>query len=195
MTQRTSSVAYVLIRLRVDGSDCLLLREHAKWRDWSLVGGHVEPEEQHDWFLTAMREANEELAPLSAGVDFDIIELPIGPEIWGPEPSRSAGDEPTVYRARWYALSFRRDPTDCLQLIPSGDFLLASFRAIESAHGSQEIAGLVRRLARDLEGGLRAIPLAWPESLPAASIDIAQQLPRELPEGQQNGSRTFPLER
>lgn len=172
MTPRTSHVAYVLIRLRVDGQDCLLLREHSKWRDWSLVGGHVEPDELHDWAIAARREASEELAPLVADADFTLHPWGGGPEVWGPEPSKSVGGVPTIYRAKWYFLTFRHAPSDCLSRLPRGEFLLASFDAIEATQPDDEIAGLVRRLSRQLRGGLGSIPLAWPDPMLRDGIGV-----------------------
>ena len=70
VTERHSDLALVLARVDVDGTPHWLLRRHAKWGDWSLIGGHVEPGEGDDWTLTAVREANEELEPrLHSGRD------------------------------------------------------------------------------------------------------------------------------
>ena len=90
VTERHSDLALVLARVDVDGTPHWLLRRHAKWGDWSLIGGHVEPGEGDDWTLTAVREANEELEPLICGVDFVIEPLPLDVSSWGPVASRSA---------------------------------------------------------------------------------------------------------
>jgi hypothetical protein len=94
---RESNVAYVLAKLRVRGVDYLLLHAHPKWGDWSLVGGHVEPTDR-DWDAAAIRETQEEMAPLRLGEDLDVEALSVPMSEWGPVPSVSAGGAPTRYR-------------------------------------------------------------------------------------------------
>ena len=53
MSIRQPDLALVVARIDVDGTPHWLLRRHPKWGDWSLVGGHVEPDEVLDWMLTA----------------------------------------------------------------------------------------------------------------------------------------------
>ena len=124
---RRSDIAYVIIALRKDGEDHLLLHRHAKWGDWSLVGGHVEPGEEHDWLVVARREAGEELAPLRAGEHFEVERIPLSLE-WGPEPSRSAHGEPTYYHAEYFVLRFTENPVELLRRLPSSDFRLVRLR-------------------------------------------------------------------
>src|SRR5262245_12771441 len=89
MSNRHSDVAFVAIRLlAADGSDVYLMREHESWGDLSFVGGHVEPNEGADFLKAAEREASEEMEPLRAGVDFEIVQNPIACGSWGPVPSR-----------------------------------------------------------------------------------------------------------
>ena len=93
---RRSDLAFVLPKLRIAGADYLLLHWHAKWGDWSLLGGHVEAGEEEDWSRAAVREANEELAPLRSGADFTVERQALSQLEWGPVPSRSHDNTPTI---------------------------------------------------------------------------------------------------
>lgn len=168
---RTSNVVYVLIRLPTADGPALLLRRHEKWGDWSLVGGHVEEHELEDWSLAAEREATEELEPLITGRDFVVTPVTPVPITWGPEASRSAQGERTIYHIQYFTLEFLRDPAELLQRLPPQEFLLVlehQLGATEHALGSP-----VHRARRFIEGGLEAVPRAWADVLD----------PRALPQG------------
>ena len=119
---RHSELALILIRLRINGDPCHLLIKHKKWDDWTFVGGHVEADERNDWARAAVRECNEELAPLRFGHDFTLLPLLDQPLRWGPVASKSAANEPTIYTAQLFALRFLRSPADCIGRLPRGDF-------------------------------------------------------------------------
>lgn len=119
---RYSELALVLIRLKINSEPYHVLIRHKKWGDWSFVGGHVEPNEKNDWACAAVRECNEELAPLSFGEDFTLLPLLDQPLRWGPLASKSANDEPTIYTAQVFALRFLKPPGECLARLPSDDF-------------------------------------------------------------------------
>ena len=106
---RHSKVVYILIRLRMNDRDHVVIQRHRKWGDWSFVGGHVEPHEETNWDLAAARAVEEELAPLRVGRDVQLVPLDHTPSTWGPVSSRSHKGKPTVYHARWYALQFLVD--------------------------------------------------------------------------------------
>jgi ADP-ribose pyrophosphatase YjhB (NUDIX family) len=156
---RHSHVVYVLIRLPTEGGSALLLRRHQKWGDWSLVGGHVEEWEMNDWRLAAAREADEELEPLATGQDFLITPIHAEPITWGPEPSRSAQGERTVYHIQYYALTFLRDPVSLLARLPATEFLLVSEHELDSTRHA--LGRPVHRAHRFLSGGLKTVPCAW----------------------------------
>jgi hypothetical protein len=159
---RRSDVVYIVVRLVIDGEDWFLLREHEKWGDLSLVGGHVEPNEIEDWPAAACREANEELAPLECGRDFDVVALPGGPERMGPRLSRSAGGSPTMYELAWFALIFLVDPVTCLARLSSKEFGLVKGADILSTPTDLRLSPLLANLALALRGGFSDIPPAWP---------------------------------
>lgn len=152
---RRSDVAYVLARLRAQGRDYLLLHAHRKWGDWSLVGGHVEAWEAHDWREAAAREVQEEMAPLRSGADFSVEPLDVDPSEWGPVPSRSAGGALTKYKVRWFVLRFKSDPCALLGKLPSSEFKLVP---IEQASALSSIA---KRAVDVLPAGWHSLPLAW----------------------------------
>lgn len=165
---RQSNVVYVLIRLPMRSGVALLLHLHEKWGDWSLVGGHVEDDERDDWAAAARREASEELEPLAAGRDFEVTPIHAEPFTWGPEASRSARGERTIYHIQYFALTFLRDPVALLEQLPAGKFMLVDERALE--HHAPALGSPVRRAHRYLEGGLEAVPPAWSEPLDEGAL-------------------------
>jgi len=160
---RTSDLALVLIRLTIQEEPHLVLIRHRKWGDWSLVGGHLEPEERSDWARAARRECNEELAPLRYGADFTLLPLLDRPVRWGPVPSRSAGNVPTIYTAQFFALRFLRPPAECLAQLPAENFCIV--READVAVSSP--AGDLPLPARALQS-VRRPSLAWDMPLSSA---------------------------
>ncbi len=165
---RKSDLAFVLPKLQVGGREYYLLHWHRKWADWSLIGGHVEAWETTNWRDTAVREANEELEPLRAGCDFEVERAPVAKLEWGPVPSRSHQDAPTLYRAEYYGLRFLVDPLVSLKRLPARSFALFDVEASSSGGLSDTLARVARQLKHP------AIPLSWSETMSAES------LPREL---------------
>ncbi|MFT5357761.1 MAG: hypothetical protein ACI9KE_004998 [Polyangiales bacterium] len=171
---RISDIVYVVARLKSAERTYFLLHAHAKWGDWSLVGGHVESHERDDWDAAARRETNEEMTPLVVGRDMSVEPLIRETIEWGPEPSRSAGGEPTVYRSRWYSLRFLRDPMDCLAQLAGDDFLLIEEERLEAGTDT-DITGLFRRLSEGRSSGLRDLPFAWPEVLDLETLPLERR--------------------
>ena len=153
-------MAYVLAKLRVRGVDHLLLHAHAKWGDWSFVGGHVERTDA-DWHSAAIRETQEEMTPLQLGRDIEVESLGVPASEWGPIPSMSAGGAPTCYRARWYVLRFKADPKILLKRLPKDQFILLPLNSVDQF---QPLSSLVRR-ANSLLDGWQNLPLAWETDL------------------------------
>ena len=173
---RHSDIAYVLVRVHAQGEDHLLLHRHAKWGDWTLVGGHVEAGEERDWCLAAAREANEEL-PWHLGCDFEVDRLELAVQ-WGPEPSRSASGEPTKYRAEYFLLRFLRDPRDLLRALPESEFRLVPLSAL-SGGTNLDVSTPVRLLMERVGTSLGEVPRSWHAELagvatPRAGRDAAE---------------------
>lgn len=159
---RTSDLALVLIRLTIRDQPHLVLIRHRKWGDWSLVGGHLEPEERADWARAARRECNEELSPLRYGTDFTLLPLLDQPVRWGPVPSRSAGDVPTIYTAQFFALRFLRPPAECLAQLRADDFRIVPESELTIVTSSDDLPLPARALR-----SVRRPSLAWDSALPS----------------------------
>jgi 8-oxo-dGTP pyrophosphatase MutT (NUDIX family) len=176
---RHSHIVYVLIRVPTPAGARLLLHLHEKWGDWSLVGGHVEDDERDDWAEAARREAGEELEPLAPGQDFVVSPMHAEPFTWGPEASRSARGERTIYHIQYYALTFLRDPVALLGKLPPSKFLLVNERELDST--PHALGSPVRRANRYLEGGLEAVPPAWGEPIDEAALEALTRAPSAAP--------------
>ena len=178
---RHSNVAYVLAKLRLRGEDYALLRAHPKWGDWSLVGGHVEPTDA-TWQAAAAREVEEEMAPLRCGDDLEVQPLDVPASHWGPVLSRSASLRPTNYRAQWYVLRFKRDPSELLARLPPADFGLV--RIADLAH-TPNLSSIIERAGALLPEGWASLPLSWQENLdhlPLEQLAVARER-RQLADG------------
>lgn len=163
---RRSRLAFAVAKLKVGGADHLLLNAHRKWRDWSLVGGHVEPTDADPW-AAAAREASEELAPLWYGVDMEVRREQLAVAEWGPVPSTSAGSVPTNYQVSYYLLELKSDPKECLARLPPGEFRLVLIGEVERR---QELSSVARRLGELLPGGWESLPLSWNGDLDDAPL-------------------------
>lgn len=164
---RHSELSLVLIRLKVNAEPHHVLIWHNKWHDWSFVGGHVESHEKNDWARAAVRECNEELAPLAFGQDFTLLPLLDQPLRWGPVPSKSANNEPTLYTAQIFALRFLRSPADCLARLPVDEFCLV--RESELIDNSQNSNALTARAIN------RVIPASLSWDIALSSLPLKSQ--------------------
>lgn len=172
--KRHSEVAYVFVRVDVGGEPLFLLRFHEKWGDWSLVGGHVEPDDG-DWAQTASREAEEELAPLKHGKDFVLLPMLRQPTTWGPVKSRSAGGAETKYTAQFFALRFLGDPARSLERLPAQDFLLVPRSKLERQPLLAAVAQTIDEARRRLPSGLKSVPAASERELSQALLATLQR--------------------
>jgi hypothetical protein len=168
---RHSELAHVVIRVPFGKQRYLLLRKNRKWHDWSLVGGHVEPGEEGDWACTAIRECEEELAPLKYMTDFIVVPLLRQPIRWGPVASRSAHGALTCYTAQLFALEFRRSPEECLARLPSEDFLMMPEERVPYANSG---AGFLDVIRRGLPTGFSQVPVSWQGTIDRAKISIPE---------------------
>lgn len=172
VTVRHSDLALVVARIDIGGTPHWLLRRHPKWGDWSLIGGHVEPDEVLDWMLTAVRESNEELAPLRCGVDIAVEPLLDDITSWGPVVSRSAQGAMTNYRVRWFQVRFLRDVAECLGRLPHADFALIPEPQISS---SSLVSSVAVRLLEESHRRTTTLPLAGRFDAGTIPLRIAAQ--------------------
>jgi 8-oxo-dGTP pyrophosphatase MutT (NUDIX family) len=168
MTRR-SDIAYIVARFALGNKRYLLLRKHPKWGDWSLVGGHVEPFEKRDWARAAIREAQEELDPLTFRRDFILLPLLRAPITWGPVPSQSARGALTEYTAQYFALRLTASPEESLARLPDDDFVLFDEDEVETTGAAN---GALAALRKSLAHGLDDVPLAADRRLSPAAIRI-----------------------
>lgn len=126
-------LAQIVIKIPVDSKPYFLLRWNSKWKDWGLVGGHVEPEEQGDYKATAIRESNEELVPWKHDKDFVIVPFPFRAITWGPVLSKSNGNTPTFYTSKFFYLMLLDEPRKMLDRLPMSSFVLLDKKAIDNS--------------------------------------------------------------
>jgi ADP-ribose pyrophosphatase YjhB (NUDIX family) len=172
---RHSEVSYVLVCLRIDGAPHFLLAHHTKWGDWSLTGGHVDPSEHGSWASAAAREVQEELPPLQHRKDFLLIPIFSRPVTWGPEESRSSGNQLTIYHAQFFAMELVVDPVQLFAAMNAQDLRLVPQAELERGR----VSGPLQILRAKLIGGLTSVPLAWPEGISRARLP--QQLFDAIP--------------
>ncbi len=157
MMPRHSHVSVVLFLLDIGGEAHLLLLRHWRWGDWSLVGGHMEGNETP--LQTAIRETEEELAPLRVHADIRVAPLFAEPVRWGPVLSRSAGT-PTRYTVWFHYGVFLVDPDLALARVHGARLGYLPMTALTQARWPRDITDILARL-RAAEGFSR-VPPAWP---------------------------------
>jgi len=168
---RQSHIACVIIGLNVGDELALLFLRHKKWKDWSLVGGHVEADEQGDWARTAARETEEELPPLVHKRDFVLLPL-LEPISWGPEKSKSAGGQLTNYTAQFFALKFLTNPMDLLRRLPKDQLLLIPESLLRGRGSVVDTGRVFQQVRRALGGALSSVPAAWDAPLARQRLPI-----------------------
>lgn len=158
---RRSSIAFVFVSFNVEGERTILLRANWKWKDWSFVGGHVEPGEEDDWRITAVRETQEEMPPLRESEDF-VVEDTRTVLSWT-APSKSAAGELTQYNVRCFILLFKRDPREFLSQLRNDEFIVASESWLKA--GPPHVGDTVVRVLREMESRLGTLRLSWPDPI------------------------------
>ena len=159
---RHKDLSLVVIRLKINAEPFHVLLKHTKWGDWSFVGGHVESHEKNDWARAAVRECNEELAPLKFGEHFTLLPLLDQPLRWGPVASNSADGELTTYTAQLFALRFLKAPAECLSQLAPEDFRLIRESELMGAQPDALTARMINRVDRRTvawDGALSSLPL------------------------------------
>lgn len=166
---RHSSIAFVFVSFNVEGERTMLLRANWKWKDWSFVGGHVEPGEEHDWHMTAVRETQEEMPPLRESEDF-VVEDTRAVLSWT-APSKSAAGELTQYEVRCFVLLFKRDPRELLSRLRNDEFIVASESWLKA--GPRHVGETVVRVLQEVEDKLGPLQLSWPELIRSEELPFS----------------------
>ena len=159
---RQVSCSFVIPKLIVGAEPLILLRIDPKWFDISLVGGHVAPEDGGDWLRTAIREIEEELAPLRHGKNFELDVL-TGDVRLAAEWSK-VKEKLTSYTFRYFSMFFCGELDEVFQLL-AANALVTWVRERELIEGRlrKRLSAPIRVLIEHLEGSLKLIPVSWPE--------------------------------
>lgn len=160
---KRSRCAFVVIKLLLGGGDHLLMRKDQAWKDISFIGGHESRRDRGKLRTAARRELLEEVPALRS---FERIELEeLTEEItYGPVYSRSARHR-VKYDLQFFLLRFGETPKHVIgSLGPRTPNVLISQEEVLVPR-RYKIAELAKVLARQIPGGLRAIPYSWSEDL------------------------------
>jgi hypothetical protein len=160
---RISRGGFIVIKLLVSGTVCLLLRKNLKWKDVNLIGGHEKDRDRGSLMRAAQRELWEEV-PSSRDMP-DLYLEPLTPEVqYGPVLSRSVGRE-TKYEVQFFLLKIGANPSDLLNrlgartlnvLVPQEDIL---------RNTSGRVSGLISFLNQIVPGGIEGITMSSPLNL------------------------------
>jgi hypothetical protein len=160
---RISRGGFVVIKLLVNGTICLLVRKNLKWKDLNLIGGHEKKRDQGKLIRAAERELWEEVPSIR---DIPNLSLePLTDEVqYGPVLSRSVGQE-TNYEVQFFLLRIGGNPKNLLDnlgtrtmnvLVPQEEIL---------RNDSARVSGLILFLNRIVSGGITGIALSSPMNL------------------------------
>jgi 8-oxo-dGTP pyrophosphatase MutT (NUDIX family) len=160
---KVSRCAFVIVKLRIEGSDYYLMREDDDWKDVTFIGGHVSERDAGKLERTARRELREEVPATRTAKNIQLTRLTEELE-HGPVYSKSAKTQ-VVYDIGFYLLSFGTAPKDVLSSLgPRTPNLLVHQDELLRPR-KRRVAELVRVLAEAMPGGLNSIPLSWPEDM------------------------------
>ena len=161
---RETRCAFVVIKLKINNRDYLILRRDKDWNDLNLIGGHQEEKDNGKFQRTARRELFEELSALrgKAEVALKPITKPIG---YGPVWSQSAKRE-SFYQLMFYLARLDTEPSTLQKtLSPQSMNFLVDCESLRGAIKRKEVSGLVELLESEVRGGLEAIPYSGDHDL------------------------------
>jgi len=149
--------AFVVCRFDAGGEPRIVLMKDPRWGDYTLIGGHEEPEDHKDLETTARRETLEELGCFRGRSDFRLF--PLTDEIaFGPTWSKSA-HRMKKYTFKYYGIQFPCDPQVRDGYNKAG-FLLRSFSADELTRHAA-LSNVVKIFLAIYPKGLDGVPLSW----------------------------------
>ena len=158
---KLARVALVVIKLRIDGENHLLMRRDSHWEDVNFIGGHEEPEDRSNLENTARRELLEEVPFFKTIKAFRLAPLTKEFE-HGPVFSRSAGC-PVKYTLRFFLLEFTEQPEHTLlNRLLTDETLNLLISSRELSENCYRMTSLIAVLDLALNQGFNNIPLSWP---------------------------------
>lgn len=184
---KKSRCAFVVIKLRVAGKTCFLMRQDTRWNDLNFIGGHEKARDAASLKTVARRELLEEVPYLRSAKSFELAPLTTQ-FVHGPVYSRSAGCD-VEYELQFFCVKFETTPEHLLEslgprsankLVCQDDLILPS---------SYRVSKLVQVLSDKLREGFDAIPFSWPEDVGASRSDTRQM---DLPLGWPGASSQYP---
>jgi 8-oxo-dGTP pyrophosphatase MutT (NUDIX family) len=160
--------AFVICRINRDGEPHLLLVRDERWGDWTFIGGHEDPEDQHELERTARREALEELGSVCARAGFRLLSLTDELE-FGPTWSKSAGMSKR-YCFKFYGMQFDREPHLGEGVNEAGfELKLVKERDLPGKPGLSNVVNVFLATFKDK---LECVPFSWSDErdrVPASS--------------------------
>lgn len=161
---REARCAFVVIKLKINAKDYLVLRRDKDWNDLSLIGGHQEEKDNGRFRRTAKREMYEELSALRGKTD--VVLNPITEPIhYGPIWSRSAKCD-SEYQLMFYWAKLQTDPRALERTfsVRSANFLV-ELGSLKAAMEREDVSSFLSILESEVPGGLEAIPYSWDRDL------------------------------
>jgi hypothetical protein len=156
---KKSRCGFVVIKLRIDAQDYLLMRRDPDWKDVNFVGGHERVRDGGNLERAARRELTEEVPSLRALTTFGLE--PLTDELtYGPVYSHSAKCE-VEYLLKFFLLRFQANPARVLHAFGPRTHNVLIRQDDVIVGGKYRVAGLVNVLQRAFPNGLRAIPYSW----------------------------------
>jgi 8-oxo-dGTP pyrophosphatase MutT (NUDIX family) len=149
--------AFVVCKFDEGGEPRIVLVKDPRWGDYTLVGGHEEPDDHNDLERTARRETLEELGCFRGCDGFRL--LPLTDEVQlGPVWSKSAHRLKT-YVFKYYGIQFSCDP-HLKDGYNNAGFIIKSFNEQELVK-HPALSNVVKIFLATYPQGLDGVPLSW----------------------------------
>jgi 8-oxo-dGTP pyrophosphatase MutT (NUDIX family) len=158
---KLARVALVVIKLRIDGENHLLMRRDSQWEDINFIGGHEESEDRSKLENTARRELLEEVPLFRTIKTFRLTPLTDEFE-HGPVFSRSSRCL-VKYTLQFFLVEFTELPEHTLlNKLLSDETLNLLVSSRDLSENCYRMTSLIAVLDDALNQRFNNIPLSWP---------------------------------
>ena len=183
---RETRCAFVVIKLRIDEKDYIVLRRDRDWNDLNLIGGHQEKKDNGRFKRTARREMFEELSALRGKAE--VVLKPITKRVsYGPVWSKSAGCH-SVYHLMFYVARLDTDPGILARTLSARSMnFLVDCDSLKGAIERKDVSVFLELLELEVPGGLEAVPYSCDRDL-GGVLDrdvLTKTFQKELPLGRE----------